>query len=70
MSNLRTQAFARAQGLIENQAENLKFSVKTGDFDYWCHCASKLVELVIDLANRDEKYLRQDGISTREDSLH
>ena len=70
MSSSRTQAFAQAQDLIENQAENLKFSVKTGDFDYWCHCASKLVELVIDLANRDKKYLHQDGISTCEDSLY
>jgi hypothetical protein len=69
MSNSRSRAFARSLDLIEDQAENLKFSVKTGDFDYWCYCASKLVELVIDLVTRDEKYLRRDGLSTREEGL-
>jgi hypothetical protein len=44
--------------------------VKIEDFDNWCHVASELVNLVIDLAGRDEKYLCRDGISTRDDSLH
>jgi hypothetical protein len=69
MSNSRTRAFARAQGLIEDRAQNLKFSIEIGNFKYWCHCATELVELVIDLARRDEKYLRRDGLSTREESL-
>jgi hypothetical protein len=43
--------------------------VKIGDFDRWCHAASELVDLVIDLAWRDEKYLRRDGLSTRDNSL-
>jgi len=43
--------------------------VKIGDFDHWCHAASKLVDLVLDLVQRDEKYLRRDGLSTRDESL-
>src|ERR1700749_4273460 len=69
LSNSRSRAFARSLDLIEDQAEDLKFSVKTGDFDSWCYCASKLVELVIDLVTRDEKFLRRDGLSTREEGL-
>ena len=64
MSSSRAKKFALAQGLIENQARIVKSCVKTGDFDHWCIEASELVDLVIDLACRDEKYLRQDGLST------
>jgi hypothetical protein len=69
MSNSRSRAFARSHGLIENQAQIVKSAVKIDDFDYWCICASELVDLVIDLVARDEKYLRRDGLSTREESL-
>ena len=57
MSNSKAHKFALAQDLIENQAEVVKACVKTGDFDYWCPAASELVDLVIDLVQRDEKYL-------------
>ena len=70
MSSLRTRAFARAKGLIEDRALDLKFSVETGNFKYWCHCAQEFVELMIDLAQRDKKYLHRDGLSTHEEGLH
>jgi hypothetical protein len=57
MSNSRARKFALAQDLIENQAWIVKSLVKIGDFDHWCIAASELVDLVIDLAQRDEKYL-------------
>jgi hypothetical protein len=34
-----------------------------------CTEASELVDLVIDLARRDEKYLLRDGLSTPDESL-
>ena len=43
--------------------------VKIGDFDHWCIEASELVDVVIDLIWRDEKYLHRDGLSTRDESL-
>ena len=49
MSNSRARKFALAQDLIENQAQVVKSCVKTGDFDYWCLTASKLVDLADDL---------------------
>src|ERR1700683_3664742 len=70
LSSPRAKKFALAQDLIENQARIVKSCVKIGHFDYWCIEASELVDLVIDLAWRDEKYLRQDGMSTRDKSLH
>jgi len=70
MSSSRAKKFALAQDLIENQAQVVKICVKIGDFDHWCIEASELVDLVIDLVRRDEKYLRQDGMSTRDESLH
>ena len=69
MSSSRAKKFALAQGLIENQARIVKSYVKTGDFDHWCMEASELVDLVIDLAWRDKKYLYQDGLSTQDESL-
>jgi hypothetical protein len=70
LSSSRAKKFALAQYLIENQAQIVKSLIKIGDFDNWCHAASELVDLMIDLAQRDEKYLHWDGISTRDDSLH
>jgi hypothetical protein len=70
MSNSRTRAFAQAQGLIEDRPLNLKFSIETKNFKYWCHCAQELVELMIDLDQRDKKYLHRDGLSTHEEGLH
>src|SRR5882762_3362483 len=70
LSSSRAKKFALAQDLIENQARIVKSLVKIGDFDHWCHAASELVDLVIDLVRRDEKYLRRDGMSTRDESLH
>jgi hypothetical protein len=64
LSSFRAKKFALAQDLIENQAQIVKFLVKIGNFDNWCHAASELVNLVIDLAWRDEKYLCWDGILT------
>src|ERR1700691_2004665 len=69
LSSSRAKKFALAQDLIENQARIVKSLVKIGDFDHWCHAASELVDLVLDLVRRDEKYLRQDGLSTRDESL-
>ena len=69
LSSSRAKKFALAQDLIENQARIVKSLVKIGDFDHWCHAASELVDLVLDLVWRDEKYLHQDGISTHADSL-
>jgi hypothetical protein len=69
MSSSRAKKFALAQDLIENQARIVKSLVKIGDFDHWCIEASELVDLVVDLVWRDEKYLRQDGLSTRDESL-
>jgi hypothetical protein len=69
MSSSRAKKFALAQDLIENQAQVVKICVKIGDFDHWCIEASELVDLVIDLVWRDEKYLRRDGLSTRDESL-
>ena len=43
-----------AQGLIENQARIVKSCVKTWNFDHWCIEASELVDLVIDLAQRNK----------------
>src|ERR1700723_352891 len=58
-----------AQDLIENQARVVKSCVKNNCFDNWCIAASKLVELTIDLTNRDEKYLQLDGMLMRDKSL-
>ena len=69
LSSSRAKKFALAQDLIENQARIVKSLVKIGDFDHWCHAASELVDLMLDLVWRDEKYLRQDGLSTRDESL-
>src|ERR1700735_3263476 len=69
LSSSRAKKFALAQDLIENQARIVKSLVKIGDFDHWCHAASELIDLVLDLVQRDEKYLRQDGISSHSDSL-
>ena len=46
-----------AQDLIENQARVVKSCVKNNDFDNWCIATSELVELMIDLTYRNEKYL-------------
>jgi hypothetical protein len=67
LSSSRARAFAQAEALIEDQARILKSCVKIANFDYWCIEASELVDLVIDFASRDEKYLRRDGLSTREE---
>jgi hypothetical protein len=67
LSSSRARAFAQAEALIENQARILKSCVKIANFDHWCIEASELVDLVIDFALRDEKYLRRDGLSTREE---
>ena len=69
MSSSRANKFALAQDLIENQARIVKSLVKIGNFDHWCIEASELVDLVIDLVWRDEKYLCQDGLSTRDESV-
>src|SRR6202790_1158908 len=69
LSSSRAKKFALAQDLIENQARIVKSCVKINDFDHWCIEASELVDLVIDLVRRDEKYLRQDKLSTRDESL-
>src|ERR1700683_1137204 len=69
LSSSRAKKFALAQDLIEKQARIVKFCVKIGDFDHWCHAASELVDLMLDLVWRDEKYLCQDGLSTRDESL-
>src|ERR1700727_1571293 len=70
LSSSRAKKFALAQDLIENQARILKFLVKIGNFDHWCHAASELVDLVLDLVQRYEKYLHCNGILTCADSLH
>src|SRR6267154_434339 len=69
LSSSRTKKFSLAQDLIENQAWIVKSLVKIGDFDNWCHAASELVDLMIDLAWRDEKYLCWDSLSTCDHSL-
>ena len=69
LSSSRAKKFALAQDLIENQARIVKSCVKIGHFDYWCIEVSELVDLVIDLARRDKKYLHQDGMLTRDESL-
>ena len=66
LSKTRTRAIALAQDLIENQARIVKSCVKYNNFSTE---ASELVDLVIDLARRDEKYLLRDGLSTPEESL-
>jgi hypothetical protein len=68
MSSSRANFFALAQDLIENQARIVKSCVKINDFDNWCHAASELVDLVIDLMERDEVYLLRDGLSTLDES--
>src|ERR1700683_4004353 len=69
LSKRRVKAIALAMDLIENQARIVEFCVKIDNFDHWCIEASELVDLVIDLASRDEKYLQRDGLSTPEGSL-
>src|ERR1700683_5645178 len=59
LSSSRARKMFLAQDLIENQAD---------DFDHWCYAASELVDLMIDLVRRDEKYLQRDGLSTPEES--
>src|ERR1700683_2356677 len=69
LSKRRVKAIALAMDLIESQARIVKFCVKIDNFDHWCIEASELVDLMIDLAGRDEKYLQRDGLSTTEESL-
>src|ERR1700677_1296916 len=69
LSSSRARKIFLAQDLIENQARIVKSCVKTDNFDHWCYAASELVDLMIDLARRDEKYLQRDGLSTPEESL-
>src|ERR1700677_3971577 len=69
LSSSRARKIFPAQDLIENQARIVKSYVRTDDFDHWCYAASELVDLMIDLARRDEKYLQRDGLSTPEESL-
>jgi hypothetical protein len=70
LSKTRTRAIALAQDLIENQARIVKSCVKYNNFHHWCTEASELVDLVIDLARRDERYIFRDGLSTPEESLY
>ena len=70
LSKTRTRAIALAQDLIENQARIVKSCVKYNNFHHWCTEASELVDLMIDLVRRDEKYLLRDGLSTPEESLY
>src|ERR1700677_4403668 len=67
-SSSRARKIFLAQDLIENQARIVKSYVRTDDFDHWCYAASELVDFMIDLARRDEKYLQRDGLSTPEES--
>src|SRR3984957_13660038 len=69
LSSSRAKKFALAQDLIENQAQIVKSCVKIQNFDHWCIEASELVDLVINLVRRDEKYLCRDGLSSHEESL-
>src|ERR1700683_4066536 len=69
LSKRRVKAIALAMDLIENQARIVKFCVKIDNFDHWCIEASELVDLMIDLARRDEKYLQRDGLSTPQESF-
>src|SRR6202050_5457818 len=64
LSSSRAKKFALAQDLIENQARIVK-----SYFDHWCIEASELVDLMMDLVWRDEKYLHRDGLSSREEGL-
>ena len=68
LSSSRARKIFLAQDLIENQARIVKSYVRTDDFDHWCYAASELVDLMIDLARRDEKYLQRDGLSTSGES--
>ena len=70
VSSSRALAIAGSIVLIEDQAWIVKSCVKIGDFDHWCHAASELVDLVIEFAQRDEKYLQQNGLSSHEEGLH
>jgi hypothetical protein len=69
VSSSRALAIAGSIVLIEDQAQIVKSCVKIGDFDHWCYAASELVDLVIEFAQRDEKYLQQDGLSSCEEGL-
>ena len=69
LSSSRARKIFLAQDLIENQARIVEFCVKIVNFDHWCIEASELVDLIIDLARRDEKYLQRDALSTPEESL-
>ena len=42
---------------LRNQARIVEFCFKIDNFDHWSIEASELVDLMIDLARRDEKYL-------------
>jgi hypothetical protein len=55
--------------IIEDQARIVKSCVEIGNFNHWCHAASELVDLVTDLAWRDEGYLCQDALSTQDEGL-
>jgi hypothetical protein len=59
LSKTRIRAIALAQDLIENQARIVKSCVKF-KFNYWCIEASELVDLMINLSRKDEKYLLKD----------
>ena len=69
VSSSRALALAGSIIIIEDQAQIVKSCVKIGDFDHWCHAASELVDLMVDLAWRDEEYLHQDGLSSCEEGL-
>jgi len=47
------ESLAEALASIENQAKIAKSWVEIGNFNPWCHAASELVDLVIDLVWRD-----------------
>ena len=57
VNSSRALALAGMIIIIEDQAQIVKSCVEIGNFNHWCHAASELVDLVIDLARRDEGYL-------------
>jgi hypothetical protein len=69
LSKTRTRAIVLAQDVIENQARIVKSCVKYNNFHHWCTEASELVDLMIDLVRRDEKFLLRNGLSTPEESF-
>ena len=60
---------AEALASVENQAKIAKSWVEIGNFNHWCHAASKLVDLTNRLIYLDNSILYYEGLISRNERL-